>query len=224
MRIRLLFVSICSVFAGCQSAQMRVHPALDAVAPLMVEGANPRVWNAPIAFGSWQSDEVREGMTWGFGYRLAGIEARYAQQPYRLAMKSPGGLLQAECMTRAMVLARNDAQVDPTLGRLPALSCGFVGAAEGTLRLRTTATNAEAGDVRFGSDTWSVRSTMHFMGSPLPSGSPLGYEIVRGDTPVGAVETINAGRVWIDPALRNEEKDRVALVAAVLLLYTPAEA
>lgn len=222
MRLHYLLLAVGFAAAGCQPAQMRVHPDLGAATPLAVRGANPRVWNSPISFGSWETTQVREGLVWGFGYRLLGIEARYAQQPYQLALRSPAGVTQAECLTRAVALARNEAQLDPTLGKLPALSCALTGVGEGTMRLHTTASNAEEGEIRFADEVWTVRSTMRFMNSSLPSGSPLGYEVLRGNEVLGAVETINSGRVWIKPDANTEAREQMALVAAVLLLYEPA--
>jgi hypothetical protein len=92
------------------------------------------------------------------------------------------------------------------------------------LRLRTTATNAEEGTIEFGPDTWRIRSVRKLEGSSIPSGEPLGYEILRGTDVIAAVETINRGRVWMSPSLSEAEKARVATVATALLLYEPADA
>lgn len=60
---------------------------------------------------------------------------------------------------------------------------------------------------------------MHrFAGSPIPSGDPIGYEIVDGDRALAAVETINRGRVWIAHEVSEEERARIASVATALLL------
>jgi hypothetical protein len=208
--------------AACQTAQIQLAPDLVAVEPMTVQGANPRRWNAPISFGSWATNEVREGFTWDFGYRLLGIDASFAFQPYRLAIASGDRTVQAECVTRAAVLSRNDLSVDPSFGRIPALACGFRGAGEGTLRLNTTAMNKEEGEILFGSSRWDIRSVHRFAGSSIPSGDPLGYEISRDGRVIATVETINRGRVWMDPALSAEEQGRVAAIATAVLLYEPA--
>lgn len=212
----LLFLVL--LLAACQTAQMRVAPELASIEPLAVEGANPRRWNTPIRFGQWATSEAREGMTWDFGLRLLGIDANFAFQPYRLTV----GNVQAECVTRAAVLSRKGLSVDPAFGRIPALACGFMGAGEGTLELKTTATNAEEGEIEFGGMTWGVRSVRNFAGSSIPSGEPLGYEITRDGRVVAAVETINRGRVWMDPSLSARDQSRIAAVATALLLYEPA--
>ena len=222
VRSALMLVT-CLAIAGCQTAQMKVDPSLSAVAPLSVVGANPRVWNSQISFGPWATSEVREGLTWGFGYRLLGVEARYASQPYRIVVASGDARMQGECITRALALSRKGLTVDPAFGMMPALSCGFTGMGEGTLRLKTTASNAEKGEIVFGTDRWTIRSINEFAGSPIRSTEPAGYEFSYDDQVVAAVETINHGRVWISPALSREEQARIAALATVLLLYDPAE-
>ncbi|HEY5809278.1 MAG TPA: hypothetical protein VIT67_14990 [Povalibacter sp.] len=208
---------------GCQTAQMKTAPALANVAPFVVQGANPRVWNSDISFGPWHTSQVREGLTWSFGYRLLGIEARYAQQPYQVVIASGAARVQSECITRALALSRDGLAVDPAFGKLPALSCGFTGAGEGTLRLNTTASNAEHGEIVFGGERWTLRSVDTFDGSPIRNTEPIGYELSDERGIVAAVEIINSGRVWISPTLSAQQQSRIAALAVVLLLYDPAQ-
>ncbi len=218
----LAAVAAVLLLGACQPAYMRVAPTLAGMPVYAVEGANPRKWNSPVSFGPWQTTTAREGMRWDFGLPLLGITAGYATQPYRLVIAGNGPVVQAECVSRAASLARKSLAVDPTFGRLPALACGFRGAGEGTLRLRTTATNTEEGTIDFGDGAWTVRSVSHYEGSPLPSPLPLGYEISRNGFIHAGVETINRGRVWIDPALPAEDQARLAAAITALLLYVPA--
>jgi hypothetical protein len=67
-----------------------------------------------------------------------------------------------------------------------------------------------------------LRSVHRFQGSSIPSGPPLGYEVTGGDRVVAAVETINQGRVWMDPAVSPRDQERLAVAIMVLLLYDPA--
>ena len=216
---RLLVIPFLLAIASCQTAQIELAPALVDVTPMQVQGANPRRWNAPVSFGPWATTDVREGLTWNFGYRLLGIDTSFAFQPYRLAISSGDRAVQAECITRSAVLSRKDLSVDPSFGRIPALACGFRGEGEGTLRLHATAMNREEGEIAFGGAVWQIRSVHEFAGSSIPSGDPWGYEIRSNDRVIAAVETINRGRVWIDPALREEEKARLSAIATALLLY-----
>lgn len=223
---RLVFAALAAwLLAACQVAQMRVPRGLEYVQPLTVDGANPRRWNTPVRFGSHGTTTAREGMSWDFGFRLLGLQTGVAFQPYRLVVESPGATVQAECVSRNVVLNRGDLSLDAGgVAQLPALACGFQGAGDGTLRLRTTATNAQQGEASFGRRTFQVRSIREFQGSDWPSGEILGYELRIDDWTVAAVETINQGRVWIDPDLDDRDTARVAAVITALLLYVPAEA
>jgi hypothetical protein len=57
------------------------------------------------------------------------------------------------------------------------------------------------------------------MGAAFPSGEPFGFEIGNR---VAVVETINRGRVWIDPSA--PDRDTLAAVAASLLLFRDPDA
>ncbi len=207
------------LLVACAPAQMRVAPALSALEPFPVAGANPRRWNSQISFGPWKTSVAREGLKWDFGLPLLGVAAGYGTQPYRVVLASARQPIQAECVTRSVTLARGSVSVDPALGNLPALACGFTGQGDGTLRLRITATNAEKGRLEYSDAQWEVSSVDRLQGSPLPSAEPLGYEITSGNRVVAAVETLNQGRVWMDPALSARDKERLAATIAVLLLY-----
>lgn len=224
MRPNRLFVCLILVFAGgCQTAQMEIAPSLaSTAAPMDVHGANPRRWNTPIHFGPWWTVEAREGMTWQFGHRLLGLDAQFMAQPYRFVLAAEDQPLQGECVTRALALSRKGVSLDPSLGHLPPLACGFQGGAgEGTLRLRNTARNTEQGEVTFEGTTWEIRSVHEIVGGKLRNGYPVGYEIRDGDQILAAVETMNHGRVWMAPPLNEEDQARIALVATALLMYEP---
>jgi hypothetical protein len=207
---------------ACQVAQMQVAPELERLAAVPVSGANPRQWNAPLAFGPWRAELAYEGMKWDFALPLLGLTAGYSTQPYRVVASAGGEPIQAECHARAVSLARQGLEVDPALGKLPAFACAFRGRGDGSLRLRVTARSQEAGALAFGDTHWALRSVHQFRGSSIPSGPPLGYEFEGGGRVVAAVETINQGRVWIDPAVSPRDQERLAVAIMVLLLYDPA--
>lgn len=211
------------LLVACAPAQMRVAPALSALEPFPVAGANPRRWNSQISFGPWKTSVAREGLKWDFGLPLLGVTAGYATQPYRVVLAAGGETIQAECVTRSVSLTRGSVAVDPAFGNLPALACGFRGQGDGTLRLRVTASNAEKGSIEYDGAQWEVSSVNRLQGSSLPSAEPLGYEIAKGGRAVAAVETINQGRVWMDRTLPATEQARLAAAIMVLLLYEPVD-
>ncbi|HEU0224865.1 MAG TPA: hypothetical protein VFR29_05480 [Steroidobacteraceae bacterium] len=224
MRNIVLVLAALLALPACQVAQMRVAPELERLAAVPVSGANPRRWNAPLAFGPWRAELAHEGMKWDFALPLLGLTAGYSTQPYRVVASAGGNPIQAECHARAVTLSRKDLAVDPAFGKLPAFACAFQGRGAGSLRLNTTAMGQEAGTLDYGDTRWGLRSVHRFHGSSIPSGPPLGYEVMGGDRVVAAVETINQGRVWIDPAVSPRDQERLAVAIMVLLLYDPAVA
>lgn len=218
---RLAVLLLLVLATGCQTAQMKVATPLAGIDAMPVQGANPRRWNAPIRFGPWGTSEVHEGLTWNFGLPLLGLDLGYSFQPYRFVLASEAQSVQAECVTRDARVSRKGVSIDLARKRIPPLACGFRGLGDGTLRLRTTLANKEEGDIDFGQPRWSVRSVHHLEGARFQSGDPVGYEILAGDQVIAAVETINRGRVWVDPSLPAEERTRIAAVSTALLMYKP---
>ncbi len=214
-------VAIIVAANACTVARMQVAPSLAPLAAVPVTGANPRRWNSQVSFGPWRTDVAREGMRWDFALPLLGLTAGYSFQPYRVVVTAGGEPVQAECITRALSLSRKGLSVDPAFGNVPALACGFRGRGDGTLRLRATATHQEQGTIDFGDTRWTLRSVHRFQGSSIPSGEALGYEIEGGGAVIAAVETINQGRVWLDPAVSPRDQERLAVALMVLLLYDP---
>lgn len=182
-----------------------------------VTGSNPRRWNQPLAFGEWRTSAVNEGTTRSFLADLDIVQAGKTDQAYRMMLDGVG----IECHTREIVIGRNGFFLDPNLGREPLLLCGLDDAAgRAVLALSRTGRMEPAlrGELRgvSGGPALEVRS-IHRAGSSLPSSEPFGFEIVDNGRRVAAVETINRGRVWIDPNAPN--RDTLAAAAAALLLF-----
>lgn len=148
-KIALIVVAALTLPA-CQVAQMRIAPALEPLAAVPVSGANPRRWNAPLAFGPWRSEVAYEGLKWDFALPILGITAGYSTQPYRVVASAGANPVQAECHARAVSLARKGLAVDPAFGKLPAFACVFRGRGEGTLRLHATSLGQETGALDYG--------------------------------------------------------------------------
>ncbi len=55
--------------------------------------------------------------------------------------------------------------------------------------------------------------------TPLRLGSPTGYIFHIGGRPVGAVEVINQGTVWLNDSAAPELRSVLAAASAILLLY-----
>lgn len=222
-----LFLSLTSSCSTAPAA-MAVPETLVSVDPLPVAGANPRTWNRPISFGPWKTAKVREGLRWDFAKELPGVEAGYAQKRYRLLLVGDGeDGVQAECVARSLRLSRGGFSIDPTFGKLPPLVCAFRSLATDdhwtlTLRKGGQRMRGEISDSRGSERILAVRS-VHDLQDGWSGIDPVGFEIEAERSVIGAVETINRGRVWIEPDLDRRSQERVASAAAVLLIWEPVE-
>jgi hypothetical protein len=182
-----------------------------------VSGSNPRRWNQPLSFGEWRTSSVNEGTTRSFLVDLDIIQAGKTDQAYRMRLND----VDVECHTREIAIGRDGFFLDPNLGREPLLVCGLDEAGGRTVLALSRTGQVEPtlrGELRGveGGPALEVRS-IHRAGSSLPSGEPFGFEILENGRRVAAVETINRGRVWIDPNAPN--RDTLAAAAAALLLF-----
>jgi hypothetical protein len=91
------------------------------------------------------------------------------------------------------------------------LNADHKGVLAGTLRIPHTAS------------VFDVTSLHALDGAAWRVSEPVGFELRRDGAPIAAAETINAGRVWLPPALAASERDVVAAALAALLFFTPAE-
>lgn len=200
------------LLVSCTTAQIDLPDGSYAV-----EGANPRRWNQPLSFGEWRTSMVTEGTTRSFLADLDIVQAGKADQGYRMSL----GDAFVECHTREVVIGRDGFFVDANLGREPLLVCGIDDAGARSVFALSRTGKVEPtfrGELRgvSGGPSLEVRS-IHRIGSSIPSAEPFGYEILSDGRRVAVVETINRGRVWIDPSAPN--RDTLAAAAAALLLF-----
>ncbi|HEX2834036.1 MAG TPA: hypothetical protein VHW00_13575 [Thermoanaerobaculia bacterium] len=202
---------------GCATVQLDLPP--DAY---RVQGANPRRWNQPLSFGEWAMTSVNEGTTRSFLADTGILQIGKSDQAYRMNIKN----IAVECHTREVVIGRADVFVDPTFGREPILVCGFDrGRTQSVLALARTGRGEPSfkGELReLGGPSLEVQSLHRAPNSRIASGEPFGYEILRDGTRIAVVETVNQGRVWIDPTVAN--RDTLAAAAAALLLFRDPDA
>jgi hypothetical protein len=215
LSVFLLFLTACAT-NPIRTAQLDLPPDTYTVA-----GANPRTWNQALSFGEWATASVNEGTTRSFLADTGILQIGKSDQAYRMNIKN----IAIECHTRELVVGRADIFIDPALGRNPLLLCGFDrGKTQTVLALARTgqAEPSLRGELReIGGPTLDIQSIHRVPGS-IASGEPFGYEILRDGTRVAVVETVNRGRVWIDPFAAN--RDTLAAAAASLLLFRDPDA
>ncbi|MDQ3280691.1 MAG: hypothetical protein M3Q69_04690 [Acidobacteriota bacterium] len=205
------------VLTACATAQIDMPDGSFAV-----QGANPRRWNQPISFGEWHTESVNEGTTRSWLIDTKVLDVAKSDQAYRMVVNG----INVECHMRELTLGAAGVFIDPSLGRNPILVCGYERPpfTRTVLALSRTGRPEPAlqGELReIGGPALQVRSIHRAHGSRFASSEPFGFEILSGDNAVAMVETINQGRVWIDPDARAN-RDTLAAVAASLLLFREA--
>jgi hypothetical protein len=219
-------------------ARMAVDPALAAAGdPLRVTGAKPRRWDKPIAFGPYRTGTVSDRGTLGWSVEILRLGVGGSKRPYAFTLQAPGGPVDAECHEKGLEAWHNSGfSVDlrAAAGK-PALVCAFRLAAgsDGTratwileLAAARKITGGFVGVLRpaaaSAAGALAIRSLHALEGTPIPLGSPAGYALERDGRAAAAVETINAGRVWL-PGTAAAEPAAVPAAIAALLLFEPPE-
>ena len=225
----LTAIAASALPVAAREARLALDPQLaESASGMPVDGANPRRWGTNLSFGDYRAVEVRDGdhLEWFFAVGNFGTGA--AKSASRLTLEGPSGALRVECLAKRKVLARGSFSVDLALGRKPLLMCGLEGpdGDRWTLVLTERAPNL-TGTIQpeegIDGARLDVRSVHRLEGSKWPLAEPAGYEISEGGRVVAAIETINRGRVWIGSDLDADTRQRVAAVAAALLLFEPPE-
>ena len=217
--MKKLSVLLLFLLTACSTVQpVRIAIPADAVA---VQGANPRTWNQPLSFGEWTTASVDEGTTRSFLFDLGMLDVGKTDQAYRMVLEGAGPQTNVECHMREVVVGAAGVFVQASLGREPILVCGLWRKGYRTVLALTRTGEVEpslVGELRqVGGTTYDVRSIHRAATGGVRSGDPFGYEIVRGEHAFAIVETVNNGRVWIDPDAPN--RDDLAAAAAALLLF-----
>jgi hypothetical protein len=184
-----------------------------------VQGANQA-----LSFGPWQTVAVNEGTTRSWLADLDILQIGSGDQAYRLALQGTGVTTSIDCHTGELVAGRAGVFMQTSLGQSPVLVCGFGRGTTRTILALTRTGRPEPslrGELRqVNGTTYDVQSIHRAARSSIPAGEPFGYEISLDERPLAIVETINRGRVWIDPDAPSPAD--LAAAAAALLLWHDA--
>lgn len=214
--------------AACAAARARLDPGLAASAEeWRVAGANPRRWNAPLAVGPYRTGAVRDAGTIGWSVQIQRLGVESTHRPYAFAVSGPGDAVDVECHERGFqAFHASGVQVDLRSARgRPVLACAFrSGARTWTLSLRATgaAQPAYAGELRDDAGAaFPIRSVHLLEGSPVPLGSPAGYEVEGNGAKIALIEVVGPGRVLV--ARGAVDGGALGSAAAALLLFQPPD-
>lgn len=223
LRRAALGLALTAALVGCRTAALPLPDALDA-APLVVERPTVRTPGAGLRFGSYAAVDVDRSWISRSGARGHRSRAGVGRASYAFTFTTDGAPWRVACETNAHAVTIEGA-LDVALAAGGALDCTLqaAGRDRGRLRLRAAHDAPLAGTLTVDGQTVEVEGSRRVAGG-LPSAATTGYHLRRDGRAVAAVETINAGRVWLGAALDEPARTAVAATAAALLLHEALEA
>lgn len=224
----IIACSLLAVVAGCTPARMALSPQL-AAGEMPVAGRQG--WGVePMLFGPYRAVDIHRGWrtttAWGFlGYRSA-----QADQSYWFSLQRDGRpRFDAQCATGVQARdldLQNFLGSDGTLGveleTAVLFACTFDGADGVNWRLvmnQGTGEGAMNGFLSGGGHRIDVRGNQALEGGAWELSEATGYQLEQRGRPIGAVEVINDGAVWLTASASADLRAGMAAAAAALLLY-----
>ena len=216
--------------AGCSTPQMRVDPALTAQAPaLPVSGRNGWLVEQVLSFGEFTSGPVSRGWTKGYDYPFF-IRFTGAREKMRFAVRDRSGneaMVHCAGKLREQDLRLFREYFDVNIGTTDTFigTVALNGGRQYDFHVENLNTQQNLGyrplegTLRGGGDPIEVRAVWHLAsGQRWLDTQPIGVEFLRAGRVIGAVETVNEGRVWISEDQGGEDRLLLASLAAALLL------
>ncbi len=228
-RIILLSLLAAVLLAGCKPAQLLVDNDLSKRTTAMkVSGRQGWKINQKVSFGPYRTDRISRGWIRGydipFFIRFKGASQRYSFRQHN----DKGQDLEVFCVNKltSRELDFFSDVFSATLEYKSAFSGKIVDPvsdSEWTFILENPDGEAPArpieGWLTDGTTTYQVKGILQLGKKRDTSwGSCFGYEILEKNGVVAAVETVNKGRVWIDPALPEKQQLALAAMSTALLI------
>ena len=217
----LAFSSTVLALSACKTGGAAVPTSVTqqmAAIPISDRGTFTGSWaDESFTMGPYRVGKVDRQATGSTGWKVeagwAGAGATTWTGGYSYAFETPGGPVAGECRTQAGGDDTPLAREAPT-GQIACRCSGsgleteaMVGGPKGTWQ----------GQVKLRGFPLAINSLNQYSNG-LTSSRPLGFE-VRGQVPVGAVETDRPGRVWLSSTLDAAGHAELACLFAGMLLF-----
>lgn len=225
--LAVLTCLLAATLGACTVPYMQVDPQLNASAQAMpVSGRQGWLVKQQLSFGEFTSSPVKRG--WTFGYNIPFI-VRFSGAREKLGFgiqNSAGDQAELFCLgkLREYDLPVLNKAFEVNLKTTDVFTCG-IALADQSFEFysenlhQNPRFGAITGQVQGPGVDWSIRPVSSLEGGQSSwSTTALGYELVQDGRVIAAVETLNDGRVWINPALPESQQLIIAGVAAALLL------
>jgi hypothetical protein len=214
------FLASALLLTACHTAHMKVDPALSD--DRMSVSRTGHFGGGDLVFGEFRAHDIDRGWTHTSTTTILGFEQSRAHQRYAFALRA--GADEASRVTCESVHA-GEAMDFGTLrigrGR-DGLGCSIDavdGSPRGELVLLDGERSIAAGRLVVDDVVIDLVPERHAEGARVQAFAPLGFDLMVDGAPVGAVQTINGGAVWIDRTAPAPLREAAALAAATVLLY-----
>ncbi|MDH3229564.1 MAG: hypothetical protein OEN55_07220 [Alphaproteobacteria bacterium] len=232
---RLLPVFAALALGGCQVAHMALPQELQGeTTKLAVEGRALSVFDGTFEFGPYRVTDVHRGWTRVGGHSVSTGASEFsisnAKQKYELSINGPDRPARAvQCATTA---DWSEMETEGFLGGRFGLEfssdhqlvCTLTedGGGQPAKLVMAQSLNRDTalhGVMVDGATRIDISATHKLDFTPVQVDRPTGYVFHIEGRPVGAVEVMNTGTVWLDDAAPPGTRSALAAASAVLLLY-----
>lgn len=230
--VTIISMLVLTGLFACRTAEIAVSPELNASA-MPVKGRNGLQIGQVIRYGAYTTDKVRRGWTKGYDIPFV-VRFQSAKEKMSFTQFGSDG-------TRAEVacVSKFKSTELPIVRDFFGVPLDYQNFFAGNISIGTThwdfllhnpngdflREKASAGFAQNGTQRIDIEAIRGFEGQPdwMKKLTVYGHEFRIGGKVVGAVSTMNKGKVWIDESLDTETRTVIAAVATGLLLRTDVE-
>ena len=227
-RLLLLFTGLS--LSGCHVAHMALPQNLQSESSaLTVEGRSLLIFSKSFHFGLYNVTDVHRGWTRGDGFSIWGYSESGAEQRYEFSVnESDRTTWEVQCTTEAdwsqlemQGFLGGDLTIEFSSNRQLACILTQEGGEKLSKLVMAQSANETAlqGIMTDGATRIEISPIHKLDTTPLRVREPTGYIFHIEGRPVGAVEVINKGTVWLNNSVTPETRSALATTSAVLLLY-----
>lgn len=223
----LLALAPVLVLGACTRANLPVPPELAGATQLPVQGRTGSAYDERIRFGSFSTNRVNR--SWTDRQITPGLisRERHEWQDYRFTLREDSADIAREscrsyAANRVSRLGPGTVINEDQSGRL---DCTVTPSGDSTrvwrMQLRADVQGRLRGQLTGPGPAFTVEGS-NAIGAGRGCCLSAGYYIRAADgRTLAAVQTVSAGTIWLDPAVRAGERRLVAAAAAALLAYEP---
>ena len=212
--------------AGCSTTARMVVPADVAQGLDVIKVTDRSAWSGALAdesfkMGPYKVEDVDRDWDHSSQVSVFNFSSGKTEGGYTFVFETKGGSFKGQCTTEAKETGFDLFGGISFEDRVAKLGCRCIEGKEQVARVVLSAGTGSAygGTVETGGGSYAIEALYEREGT-LNTGEPSGYR-VDGDGPVGAVEVLKPGRVWLGRSVEQTERAQLSCLFAGLMLYMP---